>query len=558
MSSHTALTRGPRAALVLTTAVLTLTAAPAFAQLSRVGDTVLTLGGSGARTTADTAYDPNNDVYLVVTGSGPVYGVFVNAWNQAVTGSFTIFDGDSGFGHFPRARYSSDVSNGAGGSGGFLVTWTNGINIGLNSIRGRIVAYAGGAPRIVSEVQNISDLSVGSAFMENRATIAYSRTSGLFLVAWTTESFAIQGRLLSVSGTPLGSVLTFEPGASRDPALTWNPATNEFGMANSGFSGGAYAQFRRIRPSDGAAFGRSTFGYSGTGTFATGIDVNSDNQYVMTWGVGPGTYSAMFDANGTQQTSATYVASTLGGDLSMGLAYNPASNSFLAVSSSWESYDIGGVGLASNGAATTSQTIVTSGASPSGASYYPLVTSRTNTNQWNVVHSRGFLDAWNQIVSTSASAPAPSPTPTPTAPSGSCTTSDPFAGLGGGTCCNGGWLPPGMACAGTATVTSAPAPAPTSSGTCSSADPFASMGGGTCCNGGWLPPGMACQGSVSTTSTPLPSSSTCSGSDPFASIGGGVCVNGGWVPASSGCTGSDPFVSIGGGVCINGGWVPKG
>lgn len=25
-----------------------------------------------------------------------------------------------------------------------------------------------------------------------------------------------------------------------------------------------------------------------------------------------------------------------------------------------------------------------------------------------------------------------------------CTTPDPFAGLGGGTCYNGGWLPPGM------------------------------------------------------------------------------------------------------------------
>jgi hypothetical protein len=268
----------------------------------------------------------------------------------------------------------------------------------------------------------------------------------------------------------------------------------------------------------------------------------------------------MFDANGTQQTSATYVASTLGGDLAMGLAYNPVSNSFLAVSSSWVSYDIGAVELNSAGAAKTGDTIVTSGASSARPSFYPLVTSRTPTNQWNVVQSRGFLDARNQIVSTSASAPAPSPTPTPPPPSGSCTTSDPFAGLGGGTCCNGGWLPPGMACAGTPTITPAPAPAPPppSSGTCSGANPFASMGGGTCCNGGWLPPGMACQGAPSITPTPPPPSSSCSGSDPFASIGGGKCVNGGWVPASSGCTGSDPFVSIGGGVCINGGWVPKG
>ena len=331
MSLHGALTRGPRAALVLTAAVLTFTAAPAFAQLSRIGDTVLTLGGSGARTTADTAYDPVNDIYLVVSGSGPVYGVFVNASNQAVSSTFTIYDGGSGFGHFPRARYSTGVSNGVGGSGGFLVTWTNGINTGLNSVRGRIVAFGGGAPRIISGVQSISDLSAGSVFMENRATIAYSRSSGRFLVAWTTEQFAIQGRLLDANGTPLGSVVTYEPGLSRDPALTWNPATNEFGMVNTGFSGAPYAQFRRIRVSDAVGFGRSTFGYSATGTFATGIDVNSSNQYVMTWGVSPGTYSTMFDANGTQLTSPTLVAGSLGGDLSMGLGYNPVSNSFLAV-----------------------------------------------------------------------------------------------------------------------------------------------------------------------------------------------------------------------------------
>ena len=214
MSLHTVLTRGPRAALVLTTAVLTLTAAPAFAQLSRIGDTVLTLGGSGARTTADTAYDPVSDIYLVVSGSGPVYGVFVNASNQAVSSTFTIYDGGSGFGHFPRARYSTGVSNGVGGNGGFLVTWTNGINTGLNSIRGRIVAFGGGAPHIVSSVLNISDLAAGSVFMENRATIAYSRASGRFLVAWTTEQFAIQGRLLDAT-----DIVRLPAGAHREETV---------------------------------------------------------------------------------------------------------------------------------------------------------------------------------------------------------------------------------------------------------------------------------------------------------------------------------------------------
>ncbi|HYT74859.1 MAG TPA: hypothetical protein VEL79_08945, partial [Vicinamibacterales bacterium] len=515
----------------------------------------------------------------------------------AVTPSFTIYDGTSGFGHMPRARYSPDVSNGIGGSGGFLVVWDNGIAVGFNSVRGRTVSYAAGAAHVVSGLQTISNVigsvadSPDSVFMENRPTIAYSRSSGRFLVAWTTEKFGIQGRLLDANGTPLFAVVSYESGVSRDPALTWNPATNEFGMANSSFNGTASAQFRRIRPSDGVAFGRNTFGFSATGTFATGIDVNSLNQYVMTWGVSPGTYSSMFDMNGTQLTSPTFVASTLGGDLSMGLAYNPVSNSFLVVSSSWVSYDVGAVELGSNGAAKTSTTIVTSGASIAKPSFYPLVTSRTSTNQWNVIHSRGFLDARNQIVTTGGAGGGSTTTTTTTTTTG-CSTPDPFASIGGGTCVNGGWVPSGS----TSTSSGSTAPPPTTTTTtsstgCTTPDPFTSIGGGTCVNGGWVPGHITTSsgstGGTTTTTTTTTStgctgtdpfaaiggghcvnggwvpgaattSSTCSGPDPFASIGGGVCVSGGWVPASGGCLGPDPFASIGGGVCIGGGWVPKG
>jgi hypothetical protein len=42
-----------------------------------------------------------------------------------------------------------------------------------------------------------------------------------------------------------------------------------------------------------------------------------------------------------------------------------------------------------------------------------------------------------------SAAPPPSTPPPPPAPTG-CTTPDPFVVLGGGTCYNGGWLPPGM------------------------------------------------------------------------------------------------------------------
>jgi hypothetical protein len=81
---------------------------------------------------------------------------------------------------------------------------------------------------------------------------------------------------------------------------------------------------------------------------------------------------------------------------------------------------------------------------------------------------------------------SPTPTPTPTPTPGGCTTPDPFVALGGGTCVNGGWFPPGMgAPAPPSTPPSTPAP-----GGCLTPDPFVALGGGRCINGGWYPPGM--------------------------------------------------------------------
>jgi hypothetical protein len=74
-------------------------------------------------------------------------------------------------------------------------------------------------------------------------------------------------------------------------------------------------------------------------------------------------------------------------------------------------------------------------------------------------------------------------------------TPDPFVALGGGTCVNGGWLPPGIA------PPSVPpsAPPPPVSGGCVTPDPFVGLPGlvGICNGGGWQPvPGAAGQGTM--------------------------------------------------------------
>jgi hypothetical protein len=210
---------------------------------------------------------------------------------------------------------------------------------------------------------------------------------------------------------------------------------------------------------------------------------------------------------------------------------------------------------------------------------FPGTTYHFRVASWNGV---GLLAASNDFTFTTASGGAPG-VPTsggPTYPGG-CTTPDPFAAMGGGTCANGGWMP-----LGAAIFTQAPTPtsAPQVGG-CTTPDPFTAIGGGTCFNGGWLPRGVVTPPPAtvvapppSTVQSPVPQSVGCTTSDPFVALGGGTCFNGGWFPpgmlpapgivapvapppvqsSPAGCMTPDPFVGIPGlrGVCVSGGWYP--
>jgi endonuclease/exonuclease/phosphatase family metal-dependent hydrolase len=112
-----------------------------------------------------------------------------------------------------------------------------------------------------------------------------------------------------------------------------------------------------------------------------------------------------------------------------------------------------------------------------------------------------------------------------------CATPDPFTALGGGTCYNGGWFPPGMPIPGRPVAT--PSPAPAAPAGCATPDPFTALGGGTCYNGGWFPPGMPIPGrrvGTAPSPAPRPAPAGCATPDPFTALGGGTCYNGGWFP----------------------------
>ena len=110
---------------------------------------------------SDVGYDERNDVYLLVVGNGPIFGIFVNSAGNPVTGGFPIMSGQ-GWGHFPRAKYSPDA-------GGFLVTW-HADGGGANFVFGRMVHFPGGPS---SGIAQISDGQQGGSWWESGPPIAY-------------------------------------------------------------------------------------------------------------------------------------------------------------------------------------------------------------------------------------------------------------------------------------------------------------------------------------------------------------------------------------------------
>ena len=243
---------------------------------------------------------------------------------------------------------SPHVNNGAGG---FLVTWHH--NIGnLNYVFARVVSLD--TPGfLLSGIQQVSDGQQGGTWWETGPAMAYSTTSHLFLVAWRTIQYGIQGRLVDAHGTPTGGVLQLEnPAEARDPAVAWNAATDEFGLISTGWSStSALAAFRRIRASDGSASPRTSFGFS-AGTFASAIDVNAANQVRGRVGAASGHDERGFRSE-RHAADLELRDRPFGHDQSLGDGLQPQLGTFLAVGSDGGSLEVAAAEMKINGEPNT-------------------------------------------------------------------------------------------------------------------------------------------------------------------------------------------------------------
>jgi hypothetical protein len=418
-------------------ALTVLFPATSSAQLSAMGGSTLAAPG-GVRGT-DSAYDPVNQVWLMVGAYGAVKGVFVSMpadpYAPPVIGTPFSLNDDPDlnliFAHFARVVYSPHVFNGAGG---FLVTWHQNDGVGgANVVHTRLVSYTTGLGPTSS--LNFGDLG---SWWEAGAPAAYSPTSQMFIVTWQACCSDVRYRMVDLNGQPVGNVVTVSAGYGREPGVAWNSAVNEFGISYDGTDlTSAIGAFARVSGT-GVLLRRNAFHHS-VGTFITDVAYNPvTSNYVMVFSSpwAGGTRGAEINANGDPIAEGV-LSTTVGATDGLAVAYNPVSGTFLMTGHHASSLNAGGLELNKRGGPSGADRVVSStNPGPSVGSFYPRPGSSTAAARWLVTYSRDYVAAYVQGVETTSTgggadvpmgptvtpgptpSPGPSPTPTPTPPPG--------------------------------------------------------------------------------------------------------------------------------------------
>jgi hypothetical protein len=355
------------------------------------------------------AYDYKTGVYLVVSAYGNLNGVFVTA-DGAVGASFTI---NGPFSHFPSVAYSPDIN---GGAGGFLVTWH--LSVGNGAIvHGKIVTSTG-------VVGPDIPISLSGSWWEAAADVAYSTTSREFLVVW--QGIGIVGQRVGLNGELLGTNFNINPPIhGRDPAVVYNPTTNEFMVSFGDIDVTSdFAAAQRVKAGTGALVGPEIVVGRALQVYITEIAYNaSTNQYLVSWYQG-GTYGRLLDASGTPTTGVVLVGISVSAYDALGIDYNASAGSFMMVSHLGSSYQDGAVELNGTTAAPDVAIVATSVAATKG-NFYPKVASAVGRSEWLMSTATDFAATTVQRLQSTRTGgggvPSPPPPPPPPNPRAAAT-----------------------------------------------------------------------------------------------------------------------------------------
>jgi hypothetical protein len=530
----------------LATSMLLGIAVSAAAQVGRLNDTTYPRPFDGQVTRfPDVAYDSANNAYLVVWGLHVIGARYVSADGVPLGSPVQV---NTGGGGPVRAACSAEIN-------ACLLTWIQ----EPSSIIGRFVRYSGGSVALLSAPFTVN--SNGLFKLSSAAPdVAYSPPSNEFLVAWTEFTGTgpgpdVKAQRVHGSGALLGGEIWVAGTAVWEgfPSVAFMSSGNQFTVAYQMEPSALFIAAQRIQAGNGALIGgRSTLYQAHLGYPELAHNKQQNDYLAINWGFAGNGWmltGQRVDANLEPIGGVLSLAAGGGGD-GIGLAYNPVTNSYLAVYQSQQNDEVWAVEINGSGGQGNQFQFTVSGTK---LSVQPRVDASTASPRFLGGASENFGRTMAQLVGTGA-APPPPPTPPPPAPppTGGCTTPTPGPGW---VCVGNGWLPPGHpgipGSAPPPPPPPAPAPPPPSSG-CSTASPGP---GWVCVGGGWLPPGHPGIPAAPAPPPPAPvppPSTACTTPQPGPDW---VCdvATGNWLPPGMACAGAPPAA---GWVCFSGNWLP--
>jgi hypothetical protein len=363
-----------------------------------------------------------NGMYLVVSAAqqANLRGHFVQ--NGVPIGSTFLIQTSGNYTSYPRVAFSPDANNGVGA---FLVSWNeNDLSGQNNSLHVRLVSPALGAYGPDVQVSQIpTNWSVG-------CPIAYSAGSPSgqkkFLVAcqaiesgvYNIEAFFIDNNANVVSGNLIA------PQASENyqhPSIAYNPVTDQFAIVHSGWpqvtgSEPPFVAAKFLRADTGQTLVSRLLLYQSTVTFITKVVyLPPTNQFLAVWVAAGGMYDLLINADWSFGGGVNLVSTRFVTTDSLGLAYNPVTQTSLMVSvdASGATFEDGAVEIGLNGLPITSFVATNAGSATGKGNPFPEVAANPTGPDWLFSFAHDFASTMAQVVTGASSNQPPAITQNP-------------------------------------------------------------------------------------------------------------------------------------------------
>jgi hypothetical protein len=386
--------------LALVVAIAVFIPSVCLASASRLGPTFNASGPGplGSKRT-DVAYDPVNDVYLMVSGPvsypGAVFGRFIDGNGNPLGSAFSMTQSGA-HSQCPRVAYSAAL-------GGFLVVWEDLRVTLLGQVWGRYIKFgAGGMPQFVTNDVDIFN-PPGGTFSESTPVVGCAGALGECLVAWQQVLNAdVHAIRVNLTGQTVGSEypLSNDTDWDTDPNITYDPASGQYVLVHTVFNNaGGFGEIwaHRIKAGTGEWQGPVHVAQGLTTIPAVALNV-ATGQFLIAWWEGSGpVYNGRFmNADGTLAGGIIPLLAGYHGYDALSGAYNLISGTFVFVTHGLAAEDVAfqvsGQGLPD----PVFQATVTGSLK---GNYFPKIASHTQRAEWLMVTTTDFVYAAGQRIS---------------------------------------------------------------------------------------------------------------------------------------------------------------